>query len=36
MNPENTNQNKKATMLIVDDEKVILDLTSIILKNRGL
>ena len=26
---------KKATILIIDDEKIILDLTSIILKNRG-
>ena len=27
--------NKKATILIIDDEKIILDLTAIILKNRG-
>jgi signal transduction histidine kinase len=28
-------KNNKATVLIIDDERVILDLTSIILKNRG-
>jgi signal transduction histidine kinase len=31
----NRQQDKKATILIIDDEKIILDLTTIILKNRG-
>ena len=31
----NTQTDKKATILIIDDEKIILDLTTIILKNRG-
>ncbi|HEX8960096.1 MAG TPA: response regulator, partial [Geobacteraceae bacterium] len=32
---KNEAQGSKANILIVDDEKIILDLTSIILKNRG-
>ena len=32
---EKTVKKYKGTVLIIDDERVILDLTSIILKNRG-
>jgi signal transduction histidine kinase len=31
----NKDPNKKATIVVIDDEKIILDLTTIILKNRG-